>query len=123
MQKRKFNTIKSILILIPIIIITGLIDRLPWWSFVVPVFIVGLLIGYLQWNIPTFTVGFLAGFIVWVGVNMFYDVTGNGIALKKIADVFSIPKAVVLLMAGLIGGLQTGLALFTGKRWKIIKRP
>ncbi|QIH33428.1 hypothetical protein [Sphingobacterium sp. DR205] len=115
----KKNRKKQIVILIIIIIIellVGRIDTLPWWFFVVPVMIFGIFIAYRKVNIGTFTTGFIAGFVVWYLGNIYYDISGSGLMLKRMADLLFVPKTIFLLATGLIGGVMTGLALYTGKK-------
>lgn len=98
-----------------IIILTRMIAALAWWSFVVPVLIFGTVFTYRKWVAPVFTLGFLAGFIVWFGGNLYYDLAGNGIMLSKMGHLLSIPKIGVIFISGIVGGIVTGLALYTGK--------
>jgi hypothetical protein len=98
-----------------VIMLFGNLAVLPWWSFLAPVMLTGMLIQARQWKIPFITIGFLSGFIVWLGANVYYDLTLNNLILNKIALLFTVPKIVVLLMAGATGGLLTALALFSGK--------
>lgn len=115
MKKNKNDIIKAGLILLVIIIFTKMIDSLPWWSFVIPVSLVGLLSTFLRWKIPVFTVGFSVGFIVWFGANFYFDVVNGGIILEKVGAVLAVPKIVVLFASGIIGGIMTWLALYIGQ--------
>lgn len=116
MQKDRSDNVKTVLILIPVIILLKAVGSLPWFSFILPVLLFGAIISFLQWRVSGFAVGFLTGFLVWIGMNIYFDVTGNGIALHKIGNLFSIPKIIVFLLAGLTGGLPAGLALYTGTK-------
>jgi hypothetical protein len=109
------DNIKSILIIIILVVLTSIIGSLPWWSFVIPVLILGMIITFRKWNVSTFPIGFLSGFIIWFGGNLYFNSMSMGIILTKIALLFTVPKIVVLLISGLIGGLLTGLALYAGK--------
>lgn len=115
MKKNKNDTIKAVLILLVVILSTKMIDSLPWWSFVVPVSLVGLLITFLKWKIPVFAVGFSVGFIVWFGANFYFDVINGGIILEKIGAVLAVPKVIVLFASGMIGGIMSWLALYIGQ--------
>ena len=92
-----------------------LIAQLPWWTFVIPVLIFGIYITRKKREVPAFPVGFLTGFIIWCGSNLYFDILSNGITMNKIGLLLTVPKIVVIVISGLIGGLLTGLALYTGK--------
>lgn len=115
MKKKTRDNIKTALLLILLIILTRLIDILPWWSFVIPVLIFGIVIRLKKWEVSGFMVGWLSGFLLWIGANMFFDATLQGDVLYKIGLLLSVPKIIVLLVSGIIGGLLTGLALYTGR--------
>jgi len=115
MKKKSSDNIKTILITLVIILATRIIKGLPWWSFVVPLLAFGLLITIKQWKVASFWVGFLCGFVVWSGANLYFDLTLKGNILPRIGLLISVPGIVIILMAGVIGGVLTGLALYTGK--------
>lgn len=114
MKKNIINYTIACFVVIAINILTGVVAVLPWWSFVVPVLLSGMALPYLRWNVSSFPVGFLSGFLVWLLANAFFDMAYHGM-LAKIGLLLSVQKIVVLLAAGLIGGLLNGLALYTGK--------
>lgn len=115
MKKNIIDTVKTISLILVIIMLTGMIDGLPWWSFVVPVLILGVIISYRKWNVAGFAVGFIAGFIIWFMANLYFDITLGGTILNKIGLLLSVSKITVLVFSGIIGGVLTGLALYTGK--------
>lgn len=115
MKRKPLSNILAVLICIALIVLTRLADALPWWSFVVPVLVFGGLISVLRWKVSGFLAGFLAGFIIWFGVNTFYDAQNDGLMMGRVAQLISVPKLVMLLISGLLGGLLSGLALYTGK--------
>lgn len=115
MKSKSLNNILAVVICIAIIVLTRLSDALPWWSFVVPVLVFGGVISLMRWKVSGFLVGFLAGFIIWFGVNAFYDAQNDGLILGRVTQLISVPKLVTLLIAGALGGLLSGLALYTGK--------
>lgn len=111
----KFNTsVKVFGMVTTLILLSGLITPLPWWSFVIPVIITGALAANFRWKIPAFIVGFSAGFTVWFGASVFYDQIQNGIILGKVAHLVGTSYLVVCLISGVIGGLLSGLSLFAG---------
>jgi hypothetical protein len=115
MKKKTRDNIKTALLLIPLIIVTRMIDTLPWWIFVIPVLALGVALTLKKWEISSFSVGWLSGFIIWIGANLYFDQMLYGDILTKIGLLLSVPKMIVLLVSGIIGGLLTGLALYTGK--------
>jgi hypothetical protein len=115
MKRKPLSNILAVLICIALIVLTRLPDALPWWSFVIPVLAFGGVISLMRWQVSGFLAGFLAGFIIWFGVNSFYDAQNGGLMMDRVAQLISVPKLVVLLISGLLGGLLSGLALYTGK--------
>jgi hypothetical protein len=106
------HNLKTIAILIPVILLIKLIDALPWWSFIVAVMALGIITSINQWKVSGFLIGFLCGFVIWLGGNLYFHFTYDGQLLERIGTA---PKIIVLLVSGLIGGLLTGLALYTGR--------
>jgi hypothetical protein len=85
---------------------------IPWWSFVVPVFILGIIIARRRWKVKSFAVGFITGFITWFSATLYFDFLYHGGLTHKLG------KAVLLssfCLSGLICGLLTGLSLYVGK--------
>ncbi|WP_226179775.1 hypothetical protein [Hymenobacter lucidus] len=109
------DSLKAVIISIILLLLAHQVDMLPWWGFIIPLFIFGVLINYLKWNVAGFSVGFIAGFLLWAGANVYYDIQYDGLILQKVALLFSLPKIVVFLIAGIIGGLLAGLAMYSGK--------
>lgn len=115
-MKTKFlQTLIAIMAITILIILTRQVVFLPWWSFLVPVLLAGMFSVRIPWVFPVFLTGFAAGFITWAGGNLYFDQAGNGIVLERVALLVSVSKVVVLLLAGIIGGVLTGLALYTGR--------
>jgi hypothetical protein len=119
MSQHTSGNLKTIAILIPAIILIKLIDALPWWSFIIPVLSLGIATGVMQWRVSGFLIGFLCGFFIWLGGNLYFHFAYNGQLLEKIGTA---PKIIVLLVSGLVGGLLTGLALYTGRSIAINKK-
>lgn len=98
-----------------LLFLSGKLITLPWWIFTVPVFVLGIVTALLKWEIKAFASGFLAGFIVWLGMNTYSDFSNGGIIFERMATLMAVHKIVVLLAAGITGGLLTGFALYAGK--------
>lgn len=90
------------------------VSLLPWWAFIIPVIVFGLLSKLRNLRFPGFLVGFLTGFAVWFLADLYFDVTLSGGILQKLGNVLGVHKTVIMSMSGLIGGLLTGLALYSG---------
>lgn len=97
-----------------LIIITKIIGLLPWWSFVLPLILLGYLIKGKIWCERSFLIGFLAGFTLWYVANLYFDAVFNGIILAKVGLLFSLSKEIVIIVSGLMGGLLSGLSLHLG---------
>ena len=118
MKKIIIDSIKTGFITCSIILLTCRTDSLPWWSFVIPIIIFGIILSFLKWNVASFGIGFLSGFVVWFVTNLYFDRSYNSI-FYKIGLLLSVPKGVVLVISGLIGGIITGLALYSGRHFRL----
>jgi hypothetical protein len=115
MKAKLFKGLKTSILLVIVILATRLIPLFPWWSFIVPVIIVGMVLAGKNWNFRYFLTGFLTGFFLWAIVELYYHFTYNGEILTNKGH---IPLFVSLVISGIIGGSCTGLALYTGKALK-----
>ena len=115
MNTKKIDNLKSLAILLLLIFGIRLIPSLPWWSFVVAVIITGTVINYKGWKTSFFGIGFLAGFLLWSGANFYFDATQPGDILTSVGKLLFLPKIAIITISGMIGGLVTGLAFYTGK--------
>ena len=110
-----FYNLITVVILVTVILLFETVSVFPWWGFVIPVIIVGMVITKLKWQVKSFTIGFLSGFLIWFGASFYFDSVFNGIVMSKVGSLLSINKIVVMILSGLVGGLVMGLALYTGK--------
>ena len=115
MTTKFLNKLKTLTLIMVFTVITSLIPNLPWWTFLIPIGLIGIFVNIKQWQIRTFWLGFLAGFIIWFAANYYFDATSNGLVLSKVGNLLFVPKIVVLIISGIIGGLCSGLALTAGK--------
>lgn len=115
MKKEKLYNIKTFGCLLLLVPPSMMINGIPWWSFIVVVMLFGYIITLRKWKVATFPTGFLSGLIVWIGANIYYHTIYGGTVFDKLGQVMFIPGFVVYLLSGVIGGLLTGLALYTGK--------
>lgn len=99
-----------------VIIITKSIHTVPWWSFIVPVILLGMVLKLRNWDIPYFLIGFVAGFLIWFGTDIYFDITLPGNVLGKLGKILSVSRIIIMALSGIIGGLLNGLALYTGQQ-------
>lgn len=114
MSKNLINSLITICISVMLMLLSTFLTENPWWFFVIPIFIWGIIINRLQWKVSLFSIGFLSGFLVWLFGNIYFDLVLDGHVLNRIAMLISLPKFILMLLAGLIGGMLTGLSLFAG---------
>lgn len=115
MKKNWIDNIKTLVCLMLLMPLAMMIKGIPWYSFLIVVTLFGFIITIRKWKVAAFSIGFLSGLIVWVGANLFYHLIFGGAVFEKLAKVMFIPAFVVFLLSGIIGGLLTGLALYTGQ--------
>jgi hypothetical protein len=115
MKKRRSDNIKTLLLTVLLVLASRASDSLPWWFFAIPVLVLGIVTGLQKWDLSAFLVGFVAGFLIWFGANLYFDLTVNGIIVNRLGLLLYVPDFVILLVSGIIGGLLTALALYTGK--------
>ena len=108
------KTIIYILIIIVTCALVQSVSVLPWWTFVIPVFLIGILMSKKEVNKMPFFTGFLAGFILWVAATFFFHLRYGGRTLEVIPSLINFKKPVAVIIIGLIGGLITGLSLLSG---------
>jgi EamA domain-containing membrane protein RarD len=118
MKEKTKKNIGLSLALVLVIILTKQSQELPWWSFVIPVTGIGVVVRLKKWNISSFPIGFLIGFFIWFGSSLYFHFTFNGNILNKDGN---IPMLLLLIGSGLIGGILTGLSLNLG--YSIFKAP
>lgn len=109
----KTTTIFIILNLIASIIIENM-SFLPWWSFLIMSFLMGLIYTNKEKTIRPFMVGFVSGFSNWFLASLFFHFTYDGILMNKVAHIFFVPDFVLFFTIGIIGGILNGLACFSG---------
>jgi hypothetical protein len=115
MKKNPWNILKTIALIIICSLLISQLESLPWWVSFLATFLIGCWISYKEWEMHAFGIGFLCGFLIWAGGNLYVDTTSNGLVLDKIGHLLGLPTIAVLVIAGIIGGLCSGLALYSGK--------
>ena len=90
-----------------------LLPYLPWYA----IGILALILAALGSGgfVKTFGIYFAMGFAVWYGTAMMNDTKSGAILSSRIAVLFgNIPKLIILLVTGLIGGITAGLGGMLG---------
>lgn len=86
---------------------------LPWWSLAIPCFVLGAWLGKSGGR--SFLYGFTGIALLWLLQSLFIHVGNDGILTARIAELFSIPDPIlVILITALIGGIAGGLSTLTG---------
>lgn len=90
---------------------------LPWWSLALPALILGAIWG--KSGLTSFGYGFLGIATLWLIQTSIIHIQNDGILTARIAELFSLPSAwLVLLITVVIGGLSGGLSTLTGYLFK-----
>lgn len=101
-------------ILIGVSLLVQNIAFLPWWSFVIPDFLLGLALPLERWRIRSFLYGFASGFLVWSLSTLYFEISYNGEITHAIGKMISLPYYLLYVIIGFIGGVLTGLAFYSG---------
>lgn len=113
MTQRSAANTKMAVLLFALILLVKLFNGIPWWSFIVPVLALGMLASAKGWKVSGFTTGFITGFVTWAGANLYYHLTFSGDLVSRVGARAGI---IVLIASGIVGGLLTGLAFYTGQQ-------
>jgi hypothetical protein len=101
-------------ILFVVLIFMGSLNFVPWWSFSVPVFLLGVFLPLKKWKVFPFLWGFIAGFMAWLSSTIYFEIIYDGKIMKSVANVMKIKPYLLHPAIGLIGGLLTGLGVYSG---------
>ncbi len=106
--------ILTVLLLVFVSVAVQAMTFLPWWSFVIPIFLLGFGLPLKRWNVSAFLLGFTVGFLVWVFSTLYFEMQYEGFIIKKVSLLFNMPQVVLYGCIGSIGGVLTGLAFYSG---------
>ncbi|MCC9019511.1 MULTISPECIES: hypothetical protein [Flavobacterium] len=101
-------------ILFSVLIFMGMLDFFPWWSFSVPMFVLGATLPFKKWNISSFVWGFISGFMAWFLSTIYFEIIYEGEIMSSVAKLMSLHIYLLHLIIGLIGGVLTGLGVYSG---------
>lgn len=89
-----------------------------WWGIAVA----AALGGYFLRTRMNFLAGFVGVGLLWLLLALYTDAaSANGLA-NRVADIFTIPKTLLVLVTVLVGGVVGGFAALTGARLHPKKR-
>jgi hypothetical protein len=100
--------------LLLLILALGLVAQffLPWWIIALIAF------GMALWRARTAGHAFLSGFLGiglgWLGTSLFIHLRTEAILTAKVAQLFSLPGGVLLVITALVGALVGGMAALSG---------
>ena len=105
---------KALISIIAIIVLGYILQMVtPWWGIVLAVVIVTFVMNKSYW--VSFLVGFLAVFLLWGGFAFFKDAANEGMLSAQVGDLLQgLPGFTLILITGLIGGLVGGLSGMLG---------
>ena len=86
----------------------------PWWLFLIPTFLFGVLLPVKIWKRSAFLIGFFAGFFAWIIPFVYFQNMYEGAITEKLAALLGAPVLVIILVTGILSGLITALALISG---------
>jgi len=87
---------------------------LPWWSFVVVCFIYGVLLSLLKFDLYFFVGGFVAGILSWSGATFLFSYQSDSNVLVRVAPMVGLSELGLIIIAGLVCGVLTGLSVYCG---------
>lgn len=105
-----------------IFIVTAILQFFtPWWSIALIPFLIA------AWRpttaLKSFAAGFLAIALLWFLYGLYLHINTQGVISNKIAEIFSLPNGMLLLIVTtLVGGLVGGLAGLSGHFIRIAAR-
>jgi hypothetical protein len=110
---------RLILQILVIALVAYALERfIGWWGIAVA----AALGGYFLRSRMNFLAGFVSIGLLWLLLALYTDAaSANGLA-SRVADIFTIPKALLILVTVLVGGLVGGFAALTGARLHPKKR-
>lgn len=94
---------------------------MPWWFLSALGFVAAAVLSRSGWK--ALGAGLLGGFLVWFGASVWIYFDRGLIITQRVAELFSLSSGFLLLVvAGVIGALTTGLGTWAGylARWAVL---
>ncbi|MCF2445891.1 hypothetical protein L0657_18160 [Dyadobacter sp. CY345] len=97
-----------------IFIVTAILQLfMPWWTIALIPFLV--MIWRAKSGFHSFITGFLAIAFLWFSYGLYSHLSTDGIMSNRIAEIFSLPNGVLLLIVTtIVGGIVGGLSGLSG---------
>jgi len=108
------KTFITFLFTIITILLASFLSSLPWWSFLVPLFLLGVFLPLVKWKVNAFLTAFFGGLFTWIGATLYYEMTYEGQLIEAIGEVMQLNPILLYGLVGLIGGTLSGLAVYSG---------
>jgi hypothetical protein len=108
------KTIITVVILIIVSVGIQMMDSLPWWSYLVAVFLIGFGLPLQKWKVWSFFWGFIAGLVVWIGSTIYFEMAFKGEIVRSLGKLIELNDNIIYLIIGSIGGVLTGLSFYSG---------
>ncbi len=90
---------------------------MPWWILIIISFVIGFMVYGPGFNL--FLAGFLGGGLVWLGLSFKLHTDSGGILTDKMISIFGYEDGIVLILAaGILGGLIAGFSIVTGSSFR-----
>jgi len=85
----------------------------PWWSAVIASFLISVIISTK--GVSSFVAGFLGIAILWFFMATITDIQTNSILTTRVAEIFSLPNSMsLIIVTAIVGGIAGGFGALTG---------
>lgn len=108
------KNILTILILSLLSAGTMAITALPWWSYIVLIFIAGAALPLRKWQVNPLLAGALSGGITWLTLSLLFEAGASASTIGTVAAIFDVSYITMLLIIAGVAAMTNGLALFAG---------
>lgn len=109
---------KNRIVLIAIISVVSvafeLMNFLPWWSYLIPCFLLGVALPFRKWKTKPFMCGFISGLLTWGLAAFVFEFIYEGEVTQITAEIIGIHSIALNLFVGVVGGILCGLAVLSG---------
>lgn len=108
------KTIITFLVVAVIVVFVPLFDCIPWWTFLIPLFILGVALPLQKWRVHAFLTAFSAGLCAWLGATVYFEMSYDGQIVEIASGIAELDTWLLYIIIGLIGGVLSGLAFYSG---------
>jgi len=89
-------------------------NYLPWWTYLIPCFALGVVLPLRQWKVKPFISGFISGLLTWIIATLVFAMIYEGEMMQITAEIIGIPLILLTILVGIIGGVLCGLSVLSG---------